>query len=60
VRQYTIHNADSTAPQDVIEDPAQEGWTLLADGPKPEETTRATADQGLTRLVQEVVLDERF
>ena len=39
LRKYTIHNADKTPRQVVIEDPSQEGWKLVTDGPKPEETT---------------------
>jgi len=36
---YTIHNAD-TSPRDVvIEHPAEENWQLAKDGPKPEESS---------------------
>jgi hypothetical protein len=39
LRKYTIHNADMTPRQVVIEDPSQQGWMLVADGPRPEETS---------------------
>jgi hypothetical protein len=38
-RRYTIHNADSTPRQVVIEHPAKEDWALVDGGPKPEEST---------------------
>jgi hypothetical protein len=37
-RKYTLHNADTTPRQVVIEHPAREGWKL-AEGAKPEETS---------------------
>jgi len=37
-RNYTLHNADMTSRDVVIEHPARENWKL-ADGPKPEETS---------------------
>ena len=39
LRKYTIRNSDTTPRQVVIEDPSHEGWDLVVDGPKPEETT---------------------
>lgn len=38
-RIYTIHNADKTPRQLIIEHPAREVWKLADGGPKPEETT---------------------
>ncbi len=38
-RNYTIHNADKSPRQLVIEHPARENWNLIDGGPKPEETT---------------------
>jgi len=37
-RKYTLHNADTTSRDVVIEHPARENWKLT-EGPKPEETT---------------------
>jgi len=37
-RKYTLHNADTTSRDVVIEHPARENWKL-AEGPKPEETS---------------------
>jgi hypothetical protein len=37
-RKYTLHNADTTPRQVVIEHPAREGWKLT-EGAKPEETS---------------------
>jgi hypothetical protein len=37
-RKYTLHNADTTPRDVVIEHPARENWKLVA-GPKPEETS---------------------
>jgi hypothetical protein len=37
-RKYTLHNADTTSRDVVIEHPARENWKLV-EGPKPEETS---------------------
>ena len=37
-RKYTLHNADTSPRQVVLEHPARENWKL-AEGPKPEETS---------------------
>jgi hypothetical protein len=37
-RKYTLHNADTTSREVVIEHPARENWKLT-EGPKPEETS---------------------
>ena len=37
-RKYTLHNADTTSRDVIIEHPARENWKLT-EGPKPEETT---------------------
>jgi hypothetical protein len=37
-RKYTLHNADTTPRDVVIEHPARENWKLV-EGPKPEETS---------------------
>jgi hypothetical protein len=37
-RKYTLHNADTTSREVVIEHPARENWKLV-EGPKPEETS---------------------
>jgi hypothetical protein len=37
-RKYTLHNADTTSRDVVIEHPARENWKLT-EGPKPEETS---------------------
>jgi DNA repair exonuclease SbcCD ATPase subunit len=37
-RKYTLHNADTTSRDVVIEHPARENWKLVT-GPKPEETS---------------------
>ena len=37
-RKYTLHNADTTSRDVVIEHPARENWKL-SEGPKPEETS---------------------
>jgi hypothetical protein len=39
IRKYTIHNADKTPRQLVIEHPARQAWTLVEGAVKPEETT---------------------
>ena len=38
-REYVVRNADKTSRQIVIEHPAQEGWSLVDGGAKPEETS---------------------
>jgi hypothetical protein len=38
---YTIHDADTASRDVVIEHPAQSGWELTKDSPKPEETTES-------------------
>ncbi len=38
-RKYTIHNADKTVRQLVIEHPARQDWKLVDDSAQPEETT---------------------
>jgi hypothetical protein len=38
---YTIHDADTASREVVIEHPAQGGWELTKDSPKPEETTES-------------------
>jgi len=38
-RKYTIRNTDKTPRQLVLEHPVREGWKLVDNGPKPEETT---------------------
>ena len=38
---YTIRNADTEARQVIVESPAEGGWTLSPDTPKPEETSES-------------------
>jgi hypothetical protein len=38
---YTIHNADTEAREVIVESPAEAGWTLAPDTPKPEETSES-------------------
>ncbi|HEV2716709.1 MAG TPA: carboxypeptidase regulatory-like domain-containing protein, partial [Terriglobales bacterium] len=38
-KKYTIRNADTEARQVIVEYPAQEGWELTKDTPKPEESS---------------------
>ena len=38
---YKIHNADTDGRQVIVETPAQEGWILTKDTPKPEETSQS-------------------
>jgi hypothetical protein len=40
-RNYTVHNADKSPRQLVIEHPARENWTIVPGGPNPEETTES-------------------
>jgi Protein involved in chromosome segregation, interacts with SMC proteins len=38
---YTVHNADTTPRDVVIEHPAQANWKLAKDAPKPEESSKS-------------------
>ena len=54
---YTIHNADASPRDVVIEHPAEENWTLAPSGPKPEESSasfhrfRVKVDAGKTETI---------
>ena len=56
-RKYTLHNADTSSRDVVIEHPARENWKLT-EGPKPEETSasyqrfRVTVPAGQTTMLQ--------
>src|ERR1700685_369637 len=56
-RKYTLHNADASPREVVIEHPARENWKLT-EGPKPEETSasylrfRVTVPSGQTTNLQ--------
>lgn len=54
---YTVHNADASPRDVVIEHPADENWKLAKDGPKPEESSasfhrfRVKVDAGKTETL---------